>query len=778
MRRLLLALSSLLVTTTTASAQLAVLSTSPARNERVAPSSAISITFDRALDTSTANADNVRAFGTGSGPIRGSLSFSSGDTVVTLTPDRPFSAGETVFVNLSHALRGADASVLRAAGWAWQFMIAVAPSAGTFTQIDSFSNRSPGQTRIYGAAATDFNDDGYRDLATVNEVSDDVRMFLNRADGSGLFGAMLTPEPIGHEGSPNETADFDNDGKTDLCVGVSSSSQVTVLLGAGNGTFSATRIVPITSEPHGIVTLDVDGDADPDIVSANVSSNDLSVLINDGNGNFAPPVYFEGGVNGEYGLAAADVDGDGITDLVVGGRNGSQVNAMLGNGDGTFTVAGPAQSAGGQTWVVFLGDVNGDGELDVASANDGDGNVGVLIGNGDGTFDPPVTIGIGAHVPSVDLGDLDGDGDLDMVVSSYGGGFWRRFTNDGSGTFTLAEEIPADANPSCSVLFDADNDGDLDMALTDEIADTVRIMQNSGSGAPSVCTATPRTCRTSIEPAKTKMTLKNRTPDKGDGVVWKWAKGATTPRADYGDPLGGDDFALCLYKDGALVRDWRLPAGQVCGGKPCWKDAGKTVTYKDNDGTPDGITGAKLAEGLTAGKAGIAVKGKGAALGMPDLTQLTGVLDVQLQRTGGPCWGATYAPPFKKNDGATLIAAGAATTLAPLWSAIHAEVIGPRCGGCHGGAGGLNGLGDCNTAHANLVNVASTELAPMDRVEPGDATQSWLMHKLDGTQGTFSSWCTGTFCGGQMPLGGPYLSTGERDAIRAWITNGAANDCP
>ncbi len=491
-------------------------------------------------------------------------------------------------------------------------------------------------------------------------------------------------------------------------------------------------------------------------------------------------------MDGEYGPVAADVNGDGITDLVVGGRNGAEVNTMLGNGDGTFTSAGPPQNCGGAVWVVVLGDVDGDGELDAVTANDGSGNIGVLRGNGDGTFDPPTLIHIGAHVPSVDLGDLDGDGDLDMVVSSFGGGFWRRFENDGSGTFTFVEQYDADANPSCSILLDTDNDGDLDMALTDEIADTVRLMENSGA---SGCSPAPAACCQPIQAGKAKLVLKDTFPDGGDELGWKWTRGEVTPKAAFGDPVTTTDYELCLYADGQRVTSWRAPAGQLCRGRPCWKSAAKGFAYKDGDGTPDGLLGLKLVEGLVAGKPKLGAKGKGDRLDLPDLGSLTGVLDVQLQRSGGgPCWGARYTPPFRKQDGVTLLAVSDApvtttttttttSTLPPLWSAIHAQVIGPRCAPCHGPNGGLGGLEDCDTAHANLVDVPSTEHPGMDRVEPTDPESSWLMHKLDGTQGDFSAECVGMFCGAQMPLGGPFLSAGERDAVRTWITNGAANDC-
>jgi hypothetical protein len=759
-------------------AQLQVVTTTPLLNGVASPSGAISVEFDRALDTSTVNASSFRVFGQWSGTLQGTFSFSNGNKTATLTPGQPLSAGELVYVNLSRDLVAADTSTFRSEGYAFQFRTSVVASAAAFEEIDSFTNKTGPQTRIYGAAAGDLNNDGYLDLATVNEVSADVRVFLNQADGSGLFGPMLPAQPIGIEASPNATADFDNDGNIDLVVGAADTDDAWIMLGAGDGTFSSVvgKDMGASAETHGVAALDVDGDADLDIVAANVSANNLALMINNGSGVFGAPTFFDAGVHGEYALQPADMDGDGITDLVVGARDGQEIVTLLGNGNGTFTAAGTPQSSGGATWILSLGDIDGDGIMDVAAANDGSANIGILINQGDGTFDPVTTVGIGHHVPSVDLGDLDGDGDVDMVVSSFGGGFWEWYRNDGTGTFESVDAFVAPDNPSCAVLFDFDNDGDLDMALTDEIADVVILMRN-GSAA-SLCSSTPANCRRPTEGGKSKLILKDKSPDDADTFIWKWTKGAATSKAEFGNPPGTDGYALCLYEDDALVLELSVPAGGTCNGSPCWKDIPAGFSYKDKGLTPDGVLSAKLLEGID-GAAKIKLKAKGLNVNMPDLAQLTGVLDVQLQRTNDPaCWGATYTPPFKKAESDLLKASSdAPPSVLPIWSEIHANVIGPTCGGCHGGSGGLSGLSDCNTAHTALVNVASTELPTMDRIEPGDSTMSWIMHKLDGTQGDFTGMCSGS-CGAQMPFGGPYLDLEVRDAIRTWIDDGAANDCP
>jgi mono/diheme cytochrome c family protein len=101
-------------------------------------------------------------------------------------------------------------------------------------------------------------------------------------------------------------------------------------------------------------------------------------------------------------------------------------------------------------------------------------------------------------------------------------------------------------------------------------------------------------------------------------------------------------------------------------------------------------------------------------------------------------------------------------TVEPLFS----RAVG-GCVGCHYPAGGSGGLSFSSSTQ--LVNVASGNSiagVPLDYVEPGSPSNSYLYRKLEGTQGAGN--------GSRMPLpGAPYFSVAELALVSEWITDGA-----
>jgi len=467
-----------------------VTSVSPASNSLSAPvTTAITVTFDRAIDPASISPASFWAFGRWSGPAEGIFSFPAGGNSVTLTPTDPFSAGETVMVILSDDVAALDGTDLGPGGWSWLFWTAAQPASMVFTIAQSFSTRtSPGTpTRSYGGVGSDLNNDGHLDFAVINEISEDLRSYLNLGNGLGTLGAMVNPPaPLGSQGSPNEPSDFDRDGNVDLVVANAASNNLSVLMGNGDGTFGQLQTpaqLPASVNPLGVTVLDADGDGDIDIAHTNTGSGTVSVRLNDGTGIFGPATTFDAGGSGERAIAAADMDEDGRLDLVVGAINSQQVIVLHSNGNGTFTSV-ENQSGVGSSWMLALGDVNGDGHVDVTSSNSGDNEGSVNLGAGNGTIAPGNYVSTDPACIATDLGDLDGDGDLDWMLSSFSGD-WSLWINDGNGNFTFGQEFPAPTAASCATILDIDADGDLDLALVDEIDDVVIIYRN-GPVAPPV----------------------------------------------------------------------------------------------------------------------------------------------------------------------------------------------------------------------------------------------------------------------------------------------------
>jgi len=109
--------------------------------------------------------------------------------------------------------------------------------------------------------------------------------------------------------------------------------------------------------------------------------------------------------------------------------------------------------------------------------------------------------------------------------------------------------------------------------------------------------------------------------------------------------------------------------------------------------------------------------------------------------------------------------------LVPTLDAIQASVFGPTCStaGCHAGTGtvlpGVMNLTTAANSFASLVGVTSIEQSTLQRVNPGNPDDSYLIHKIEGTAPLpFNA---------RMPFGGAPLDPAVIANIRLWIDNGA-----
>jgi hypothetical protein len=238
--------------------------------------------------------------------------------------------------------------------------------------------------------AADLNGDRNQDVATANGGGG-VTVLLGLGDGT--FGAPADVSTESAMCSGLAAADLNADGSLDLVTANSllghgaSEHTISVLLGHGDGTFLPANLFPnIGTQPTMVAIADLNGDGTLDLVTPDgAPSSDVTVLLGKGDGAFRSPTYVGTGAS-PHDAELADLNGDGVPDLVTSNLGTSfdlahpenqGLTVRLGIGDGTFGLKTEMQN----DWPtsVSAADLNGDGKIDLVVPNELSGQVVVLL---------------------------------------------------------------------------------------------------------------------------------------------------------------------------------------------------------------------------------------------------------------------------------------------------------------------------------------------------------------------------------------------------------------
>ncbi len=136
---------------------------------------------------------------------------------------------------------------------------------------------------------------------------------------------------------------------------------MTILLGNGDGTFTAAASPALAASVEAMAAGDFTGDGSLDLAVGDYVHGNVTIFLGDGKGGFTASSSSTAPSNPDSFFAVGDFNGDGNLDLAITPNSG-RTALLLGNGDGTFT-----PSANMAVAILALGDFNRDGATDAAS---------------------------------------------------------------------------------------------------------------------------------------------------------------------------------------------------------------------------------------------------------------------------------------------------------------------------------------------------------------------------------------------------------------------------
>lgn len=306
-------------------------------------------------------------------------------------------------------LNGDNISDLVVASQLGTIFVLIGNGDGTFEAPTGY----PGGATFVSVAVADINHDGILDFAAADVSLRRILVRLGNGDGTfgaqAVFGVVTDPRTV-------LFADLDNDGNLDL-IG-SGGSVITTWMGIGNGNFQFPRAMSSGGSPVSAVAADVNNDGNIDVVT------NVTLLLGNGDGTFAAPRNIGG--DDQRGVAVGDLNQDGKLDVVIVGPQPQEPlsqnragTVLIGNGDGTFEAPlffGPVRAPRS----VIIADFNEDGISDLVVAS-GLRTATILQGNNNGTFGTTTIFEVGGRPLTILSSDINADQLPDIVTGDEDG---------------------------------------------------------------------------------------------------------------------------------------------------------------------------------------------------------------------------------------------------------------------------------------------------------------------------------------------------------------------
>ncbi|MBD1211072.1 MAG: VCBS repeat-containing protein, partial [Ignavibacteria bacterium] len=368
-------------------------------------------------------------------------------------------------------------------------------------------------TEPFSVAFGDLDGDGDLDMATANQISNNVSVLLNNGSG-GYTNAVGSPFAVGTEPFSVAFGDLDGDGDLDVATANDASNNVSILLNNGSGGYTNAVGSPfsVLTEPSSVAFGDVDGDGDLDVATANFASNNFTVLLNapplapmNVLGNLPPftprPTTTPLMNTMNYGTPTGSPMKVPMNTVPTGisvtfsqnataatftdptARNVMKVHGTTSQGyrSGTgFSGAGATMTftttanfnPGEQVWVSVTNAQSTGGAFTRPFVM----GFRAAAGAGSATFYPAHTLPKldNNSFSATDVGDLDGDGDLDIVSTNTAGLAVHLQTGVNTGVFSLSTAFGWGAGSGAQArnikLADVNNDGNLDAVAVNAVA--------------------------------------------------------------------------------------------------------------------------------------------------------------------------------------------------------------------------------------------------------------------------------------------------------------------